>query len=104
MTAYYMEVPDLEPQTLLNYNEIFKEILTDVYNIHPRGNWIDYNKGSFDKIIDALPKECERGKTIHYNTNDGCVYYGFSYEYLTEHHCSLIPVTSNSDKVLIGAL
>jgi hypothetical protein len=104
MTAYYMEVPDLEPQTLLYYNEIFKKALMDMYNIYPRGDWIDYNKSSFDKIIDALPKVCERGKTIHYNANDGCVYYGVSYEYLTKLHDGLIQITPNSDKVFIGAL
>lgn len=104
MTAYYMEVPDLEPQTLLNYNEIFKKTLIDVYNIYPRKDWIDYNKDDFDRITKAIPLAPERGNTIHYNATSGCVCYGYSYEYLTEHHDGLILVTPNSDKILIGAL
>lgn len=104
MTAYYMEVPDLEPQTLFYYNEIFKKVLKGVYNIEPWVDWIDRNKNSLDRITEALPEEYERGNTIHYNADTGCVCYGYSHEHLSAHHCSLIQVTTNSDKVLIGAL
>ena len=60
MAAYYIEVPDLEPQTLIHYNEIFKKVLKDVYNITPRKDWVDENKWSLDRITEFIPEEYEK--------------------------------------------
>ena len=105
MTVYYMKVPDLEPQTLIHYNEIFKKVLKDVYGKVPKVDWIDRNKDSLDRITEALPEEYERGNTIHYNSYTGQACYGYSYEYLNSNHLCLIQVTPVcSDRVLIGVI
>ena len=104
MITYFMRVPDLEPQTLIQYNEIFKEILRDVYGIVPRKNWIDANKISPDVLKRYLPSSCDRGCTINYSRT-GAICYGYDYDLLARQYDTLIEVNAGLEKCeFIGAI
>lgn len=104
MIAYFIRVPDLEPQTLIHYNEIFKETLKNVYGIIPEIDYIDRNKDSLYAITEYLPEDYRRGCTIHCREHNA-ILYGYDYEYLKSRYSSLIEVNTGLEKCeFIGAI
>lgn len=103
--VYFIRVPDLEPQTLIHYNEIFKEILKSKYDITPAIDYIDTNKYSLDRITEFLPLDFERGCTIHYSDN-GAVYYGYSIEHVQSSgkHVQEVFIDDDFNSLFIGRI